>query len=142
MKWRFFWFLGGVQAICFWPVTEVSAGDLSGGDQLGYSDQIVSDEIEDEVAADSLDSAMFGFAHRAVLLAPTEDAFDHCPASLGNCVTGMARRTCVDRACAPLACLCQAVVLRHMRRDVYLAQGLDVVGGVVSFVFARCDAPA
>jgi hypothetical protein len=42
--------------------------------------QVVGDQIEHEVGGDATDAAMFGLAHGPVLLALTEDAFDHRPA--------------------------------------------------------------
>jgi hypothetical protein len=43
------------------------------------ANQIVSDEVEQEVACDAMKAAMSGLAYRAMLLAPAEDALDHCP---------------------------------------------------------------
>ena len=43
------------------------------------ANQIVGDEVEQEVACDAMKATMPGLAHRAMLLAPTEDALDHCP---------------------------------------------------------------
>ena len=45
--------------------------------QLGDADQVVGDQIEHEVSGDADDPAMLGLAHRAMLLAPAEDALDH-----------------------------------------------------------------
>ena len=53
-----------------------------GRQQFGNADQVVGDQIDQEVGCDAADAAMFGLAHRAVLLASTEDAFDHRPARL------------------------------------------------------------
>ena len=49
-------------------------------DQFGNADQIVGDQIEQEIGGDASYAAMFGLAHGAVLLAPTEDALGHRPA--------------------------------------------------------------
>src|SRR5262249_52344639 len=83
---------------------------------------------------------MFGLAHRAVLLAPAEDAFGHFAASLRDLVADVASRTRIDRTPAPLAGLGEAVVLRNMRRDVHPAQRRNVIAGVVGFVLADGDA--
>jgi hypothetical protein len=48
--------------------------------QFGDADQVIGDEIEQEVGGDASDATMFGLAHGAVLLAPSEDALDHRPA--------------------------------------------------------------
>ena len=53
-----------------------------GRQQFGNADQVVGDQIEHEIGSDLGYAAMFGFAHRAVLFAPTEDAFDRRPARL------------------------------------------------------------
>ena len=55
------------------------AGWLS-GKQFGNTDQVIGDQIEQEVGGDASDAAMFGLAHGAMLLAPSENAFDHRPA--------------------------------------------------------------
>ena len=49
-------------------------------------------------AATPADAAMFGLAHRAVLLAPTEDAFDHRAARLRHAVAFVPRGASVDGA--------------------------------------------
>ena len=49
-------------------------------DELGYPDEVVGDQIEQEVGGDASDAPMFGLAHGAMLLAPSEDALDHRPA--------------------------------------------------------------
>ena len=51
-------------------------------DQFRNADQIVGDQIEQEVGRDAGDAAVLGFAHSPVLLAPTEDAFNHRAAGL------------------------------------------------------------
>jgi hypothetical protein len=76
----------------------------------------------------------------AVLLAPTEDAFDHRPARLRHAVTLVPRGASVDGAAAALAGRGDAVVLRHMRRDVGGAQVGHMIGGIVGLVFACRDA--
>ena len=62
----------------------------SGGNEPGYAHEIVGDEIEQEVSSDGCDTSMFGLAHRAVLLAPAEDALGHLSASLRDLVTDVA----------------------------------------------------
>ena len=62
-----------------WCWVDPDAGWLS-GKQFGYADQIVGDQIEQEVGGDAADATMFGLAHGAMLLAPSEDALDHRPA--------------------------------------------------------------
>ncbi|SRR5258708_4785756 len=114
----------------------------SNGNQLRYSDQIVGDEVEQEVAGDPGETSVSGLSHGAVLLAPAEDALDHGPARPGDGVAGVARGAGVDGACAPFAGLGQAVVLRHMRRDADVAQGGDMIARVVGLVLASRDAAA
>lgn len=52
------------------------------GASFGNGDQVVGDQVEHEIGCNAADDAMFCFAHCAMLLAPTEDAFDHRPARL------------------------------------------------------------
>src|SRR5271165_2320508 len=74
---------------------------------------------------------MFGLAHRAVLLAPAEDAFDHRPTRLRHAIAFVPRGASVDGAPTTLAGCGDAVVLRHMRRNVDGAQmGHMVDGGI------------
>ena len=58
------------------------------------------------------DSAQFGLAHRAVLLAETEYALDHLALVLRYAVARVPRRPVVDGA--PAVC----IVLRDVRRDI------------------------
>jgi hypothetical protein len=60
-----------------------------------------------ETAAVS-DVGLETFAHRAVLLAPTEDLFGHFAAGLGDLVADVADRARIDRTPAPLASLGEA----------------------------------
>jgi hypothetical protein len=53
---------------------------------VGNADQVIGDQIEEEVGGDAGYAAMFGLAHRAVLLAPAEDAFGHRPTRLQQAV--------------------------------------------------------
>lgn len=85
---------------------------------------------------------MFGFAHGAVLLAPTEDAFDHGAARLRHAIALMPRGAFVDGAAAALAGFGRAIVLRHMRRDVDGAKMAHMIGGVIGLVRSGGDAAA
>src|SRR6266536_2395240 len=71
--------------------------------QFGNADQIVGDQIEHEIGSDTGSAAMFGLAHRAVLLTPAEDAFGHRPARLRNAIAFVPRGASVDGALAALA---------------------------------------
>ena len=51
-------------------------------DLFGNADQVIGDQIEQEVGGDASDATMFGLAHGAMLLAPSENALDHRPARL------------------------------------------------------------
>jgi hypothetical protein len=62
-----------------WCWVYPDAGWLS-GKQFGNADQVIGDQIEQEVGGDASNAAMFGLAHGAMLLAPSEDALDHRPA--------------------------------------------------------------
>src|SRR5437763_16827683 len=112
----------------------------SRGNELGNAHEIVGDEIEHEVSSGSCDAPMLGFAHRAVLLAPTEDAFGHLSTGLRDPIADVAGRARIDRAPAPLAGLGEAVVLRNMRCDAHQAQRRNVVAGIVGLVLADGDA--
>ena len=79
---------------------------------------------------------MFGLAHRAVLLAPAEDAFGHCPTRLRQAAALVPRGTSIDGALAALAGCGDAVVLCHMRRDVEGTQIGHMIGGVIGLAFA------
>src|SRR6266536_654097 len=72
-------------------VSRVVSGRVLRRQQFGNSDQIVSDQIEHEIGGDTGYAAMFGLAHRAVLLAPAEDAFGHRPARLRNAIAFVPR---------------------------------------------------
>src|SRR5664279_2180931 len=85
---------------------------------------------------------MLGFAHRAVLLAPTEDAFDHGAARLRHAIALMPRGAFVDGAATALAGFGRTIVLRHMRCDVAGAKIGHMIGRVIGLVFAGRDAAA
>src|SRR5271168_3267615 len=87
---------------------------------------------EHEVGCDAADAAVFCPAHGTVLLAPTEDAFDHGAARSRHAVAFMLRGSSVDGAFPPLAGLGWAIVLRHMWCDVACAKIGHMVGCVVS----------
>ena len=57
-----------------------SDGEWLSGKQFGNADQVISDQIEQEVGGNASDATMFGLAHGAMLLAPSENAPDHHPA--------------------------------------------------------------
>src|SRR5450756_2726618 len=85
---------------------------------------------------------MFGLAHRTVLLAPTEDAFDHRAARLRHTIALVPRGASVDGALAAFAGLGEAIVLRHMRCDVPGAKIGHMIGRVISFVLTGRNAAA
>src|SRR5271167_2822935 len=85
---------------------------------------------------------MFGLAHRAVLLAPAKDAFDHRPARLRHAIALVPRGASVDGAPTTLAGCGDAVVLYHMRCNVDGAQMGHMVSRVISLIFAHRDAAA
>ena len=74
----------------FEPITACRQTPPSRGNELGNAHEIVGDEIEHEVPSDSCDAPMLGLAHRAVLLAPSEDAFGHLSTSLRDLVADVA----------------------------------------------------
>src|ERR687897_2001695 len=104
------------------------AGWLS-GQQFGNADQVIGDQIEQEVGGDASDAAMFGLAHGAVLLAPSEDALDHRPTRLRHAVPRMPRGSFVDSAVAGLAGFGDGLVLPHMRRHADGTKIGDMIGG-------------
>lgn len=113
---------------------------VSCGDQLGYPDQIVGDQVEQEVASDADGASMFGLAHGSVLLAPAEDALGHGTACLRHAVAVVSGGSSVDGALASVRIV--TVVLGHMGRDVHRSQLGHMVGGVIGLVFADGDATA
>ena len=110
------------------------------GDQLGYPDEIVGDQVEQEVASDPGGTSMFGLAHCPVLLAPTEDAFDHGTTCLRHAVAVVPGGSSVDSALASVRI--GDVVLGHVWRDIQRAELGDVVSGVIGLVLADGDATA
>ena len=57
-----------------------SAGGYLRRHQFGNADQVIGDQVEQEVGGDTTYATVFGLAHGAMLLAPSEDALDHRPA--------------------------------------------------------------
>lgn len=88
------------------------------GNQFRDADQVVGDEVQQESSGDTSNPAMLSLAHRAMLLAPAKDAFDHFAALLRHAIARVPCRAGIDRASPPLADFGRAIVLRHMRRDV------------------------
>src|SRR5258708_20450926 len=86
------------------------------GNQFGYADQVIGDQIEQEVGGDASDAAMFSLAHGAVLLAPSEDALDHRSARLRHAITLMPGGSFIDGTGALLAGFGDGLVLCHMLR--------------------------
>jgi len=91
-------------------------------DQFGNADQVIGNQIEQEVGGDASDGAMFGLAHGAMLLAPTEDAFDHRPARLRHAMAlgargpfSMALRRLLPVLVMPLFCVTCGVTLKARR---------------------------
>src|ERR1700736_524229 len=59
------------------------------GNQFRDADQVVGDEVQQESSGDTSNPAMLSLAHRAMLLAPAKDAFDHLAALLRLVITPM-----------------------------------------------------
>src|SRR3979490_2931218 len=85
---------------------------------------------------------MFGLAHGAMLLAPSENALDHRPARLRDAVPRMPRGSFVDGAVAVLAGFGDGLVLCHMRRHADGARMGDMIGDIVRLVLTGRDAAA
>src|ERR1700691_1419241 len=83
---------------------------------------------------------MFGLAHRTVLLAPAEDAFDHRAARLRHAIAFVSRGAFIDSAATALAGFGRAIVLRHMRCDVAGAKIGHMIGRVIGLVRTGRDA--
>ena len=127
-------------SLSVWP--EIDGWSCLCRDQFGDSDQVVGDQIEQEIDGDGSNAAVFGLAHRAMLLAPAEDAFGHRPARLRHAIAFMPRGPSVDGAPPVLASCSDGIVLCDMRRDVEGAQLGHVIGAVIGFVFAHRNAMA
>src|ERR1700681_3502833 len=122
-----------------WCWVHPDAGWLS-GKQFGNADQVIGDQIEQEVGGDASDATMFGLAHGAMLLAPSEDALDHRPARLRDAIAWMPGGSFVDGAVAGLAGFGDGLVLCHMRRHADGAKIGDMIGGIVRLVLTGRDA--
>src|SRR5512133_47546 len=79
-------------------------------------------------------------AHRAMLLAPAEDAFGHLSTSLRDLIADVASCARIDRAPAALGALGEAIVLRNMRCNAHPAERCNMVAGIVGLVLANSDA--
>src|ERR1700724_796635 len=79
-------------------------------------------------------------SHRAMLLAPAKDAFDHFAALLRHAIARVPCRAGIDRASPPLADFGRAIVLRHMRRDVDGTQVFNMALRIIGLVRACRDA--
>src|SRR6266436_3712812 len=75
-------------------------------------------------------------------VAPAEDAFDHRPTRLRHAIAFVPRGASVDGAPTTLAGCGDAVVLRHMRRNIDGAQVGHMVSRVIGLIFAYRDAAA
>src|SRR2546421_8098403 len=109
------------------------------GNQFRDADQVVGDEVQQESSGDTSNSAMLSFAHRAMLLAPAKDAFDHFAALLRHAIARVPCRAGIDRASPPLADFGRAIVLRHMRRDVDGTQVFNMALRIIGLVRACRD---
>ena len=87
-------------------------------------------------SGDTSNPAMLSLAHRAMLLAPAKDAFDHLAALLRLVITPMPCRAAIDRASSPLTGFGRAIVLRHMRRDVDGTQVFNMALRIIGLVRA------
>src|ERR1700709_247616 len=85
---------------------------------------------------------MFGLAHGAMLLAPSEDALGHRPARLRHAISRMPRGSFVDGAVAVLASFGDGLVLCHMRCHADGAKIGDMIGGIVCLVLTGRDTAA
>ena len=91
-------------------------------------------------SGDTSNPAMLSLAHRAMLLAPAKDAFDHFAALLRHAIARVPCRAGIDRASPPLADFGRAIVLRHMRRDVDGTQVFNMALRIIGLVRACRDA--
>src|SRR5580692_3714116 len=110
------------------------------GNQFRDADQVVGDEVQQESSGDTSNPAMLSLAHRAMLLAPAKDAFDHFAALLRHAIARVPCRAGIDRASPPLADFGRAIVLRHMRRDVDGTQVFNMALRIIGLVRACRDA--
>ena len=111
------------------------------GKQFWNADQVIGDQIEQEVGGDARDATMFGLAHSAMLLAPSENALDHRPARLRHAIP----RCRVVRSSMALLRFLPVLVtawLCHMRRHADGAKIGDMIGRIVRLVLTGRDASA
>ena len=112
----------------------MGAPALLRGHQFGDADQVIGDQIEQEVGGDASDATMFGLAHGAMLLAPSENALDHRPSRLRHAIALMPGGSFIDGTGAGLAGFGDGLVLRHMRCHVDGAKIGDMIGRIVRLV--------
>src|SRR5215471_4522890 len=86
------------------------------GGQVAHAHQVVGRASETEDPIHFAHSPMTNFPHQRDRLQPPEALFDALPLSLTDGVTGMSRRSTVDRTAAT-----PRVILRHMRRHPQVA---------------------
>ena len=96
--------------------------------QFRDTDEVVTDQIEQEVGGDSGEPPVLRLAHGAVLLPPTKNAFDHLAAGLRPGVAGVPCGSPVNGA-SPVR-----VVLCNMWRDVLRVQAVDVFLDVIGLI--------
>jgi hypothetical protein len=120
----------------------VGAPALLRGHQFGDADQVIGDQIEQEVGGDASDAAMFGLAHGAMLLAPSENALDHRPSRLRHAIALMPGGSFIDGTGAGLAGFGDGLVLCHMRRHTDGAKIGDMIGRIIRLVLTGRDAAA
>ena len=109
----------------------MGAPALLRGKQFGNADQVIGDQIEQEVGGDASDATMFGLAHGAMLLAPSENALDHRPSRLRHAIALMPGGSFIDGTGAGLARFGDGLVLCHMRRHADGAKIGDMIGRIV-----------
>ena len=73
------------------------------GNQFRDADQVGGDEVQQDSSGDTSNPAMLRLAHRAMLLAPAKDAFDHFAALLRHPIARVPCRAGIDPASPPLA---------------------------------------
>src|ERR1700732_4525231 len=111
------------------------------GNQFRDADQVVGDEVQQESFPDTSNPAMLSLAHRAMLLAPAKDAFDHFAALLRHAIARVPCRAGIDRSSPPLPDFGRAIVLRHMRRDVDGSRVEEGRGGLGHAATLRFPSP-
>ena len=102
--------------------------------QIPDPDEVVNRRREGEHPFDAAYATMTGLPHQTHGLQPPEDLFDPLALFLTLGVSGVSRRTAVDRARA------LGGVLGHVRRHVEMTQVSDEVPRVIGLVTAQRDA--